>query len=137
LRACRKRSWTLTQCRRHGVSQISLAATREGVLEYSLDDMEARWKTVHFVFTPFHNSGAFELSNVDDVRDVVDDHSTRTQQMMHSPNKDPFIDRLNVWDKTLSLISDVIEAWARLQKLWLYLLPVLDSSEVCAMRPKM
>jgi dynein heavy chain len=61
---------------------------------------------------------------------VLDDEIVMTQSMSFSPFKGTFAGRIDEWEKTLTLISDVIEEWIRVQRAWMYLEPIFSSDDI-------
>jgi dynein heavy chain, axonemal len=61
---------------------------------------------------------------------VLDEQLTSTQAMSFSPFKGPFEDRIEVWNKTLQLMSESIDEWIGLQRNWLYLQPIFSSDDI-------
>ena len=66
---------------------------------------------------------------------ILDEHITMTQATAFSPFKGPFEDRIEVWNRTLQLMSDVIDEWIILQRNWLYLQPIFDSDDIMKQLP--
>merc|ERR1719473_1133825 len=53
-----------------------------------------------------------------------------TQAMAFSAFKGPFEDRIDRWNNTLQVVSEVIDEWVQLQRNWLYLQPIFDSADI-------
>jgi dynein heavy chain len=78
----------------------------------------------------YRETGTFILKGVDDLQTLLDEHVTMTQAMQFSAFKKPFEDRIDSWAETLSTVSDVLEEWIKVQRSWLYLQPIFDSSDI-------
>ena len=57
------------------------------------------------------------------VNAILDEHVTMTQAMAFSAFKGPFEERIDNWNTSLQMISEVIDEWIALQRNWLTLTP--------------
>ena len=67
---------------------------------------------------------------MDELLTVLDEQLTATQAMSFSPFKGPFEERIDLWNRTLQLMSDSIDEWIGLQRNWLYLQPIFSSDDI-------
>ena len=65
----------------------------------------------------------------------LDDHIVLTQSMSFSPFKKPFEDAIDKWEKTLVLVSNIIEEWLKVQRQWMYLEPIFSSEDIKTQLP--
>jgi dynein heavy chain len=63
----------------------------------------------------------YVLGACDDVIQALDDHTMALQSMAGSRFIGPFLSTVQQWEKSLSLISEVIELWINVQRKWMYL----------------
>ncbi len=56
--------------------------------------------------------------------------------MAFSAFKGPFEDRIDRWNTSLQIISEVIDEWIQLQRNWLYLQPIFDSADINKQLPQ-
>jgi dynein heavy chain len=61
---------------------------------------------------------------------LLDEHITMTQAMTFSAFKGPFEERIEVWNDTLAVVSEVVDEWLAVQRSWLYLQPIFDSADI-------
>ena len=55
---------------------------------------------------------------------MLDDHIVMAQAMGFSPFKKPFEEQIMEWERTLSMVSEVLDEWITLQRSWMYLEPI-------------
>ena len=53
-----------------------------------------------------------------------------TQAMTFSAFKGPFEERIDNWNETLQMVSEVVDEWLAVQRNWLYLQPIFDSADI-------
>lgn len=53
-----------------------------------------------------------------------------TQAMQFSAFKGPFEGRIDTWNTTLFTVSEVLDAWVKVQRDWLYLQPIFESPDI-------
>ena len=75
------------------------------------------------------------LKGFDEVQVLLDDHIVMTQAMSFSPFKGPFAQRIEDWEKMLTLMSDVFEEWLKCQRQWMYLEPIFSSDDIMRQLP--
>lgn len=52
------------------------------------------------------------------------------QSMSASPFIGPFMGTVQKWEKTLTLISEIIDEWLNLQRMWLYLEGIFVGNDI-------
>ena len=66
----------------------------------------------------------------------MDDHSMSLQSMSASPFIGPFLGTVQKWERTLTLISEIIDEWLNLQRMWLYLEGIFVGSDIREQLPE-
>ena len=135
--------FTLQMCfdmnlHKHGklIAQVGETAGKEYQIESSLNKMQEEWKSVQLQVIPYEKcEGTYILKGVDELMAILDEHITMTQATAFSPFKGPFEERIEAWNRTLQLMSDVIDEWIILQRNWLYLQPIFDSDDIMKQLP--
>lgn len=58
---------------------------------------------------------------MDDILQILDDHSMNLQSMSASPFIGPFMGAVQKWEKCLTLVFEIVDEWLAAQRKWLYL----------------
>tara|TARA_B110000208_G_scaffold167247_1_gene206588 strand:- start:22099 stop:24378 length:2280 start_codon:yes stop_codon:yes gene_type:complete len=106
------------------LERYSEAASKEYSLERGLDAMTLNWRGVVFKTGVWRDTGSFVLKNTDDTQTLLDDQIVKTQSMRSSPYIGPFEDRVQLWEKKLTTIQEVLDQWLKMQSGWLYLVSI-------------
>ncbi|CBZ25938.1 putative dynein heavy chain, partial [Leishmania mexicana MHOM/GT/2001/U1103] len=117
--------------------RISEIASREFHIETSLAKMKAAWADMRMSVTAYKETGCFVISKdvVDQTQEKLDDQMLLTQSLSFSPFKQLFEDEIADWETSLKLVQDVLDAWLRCQKSWLYLEPIFQSEDISRQLP--
>ncbi|KAG5489239.1 hypothetical protein GH5_00103 [Leishmania sp. Ghana 2012 LV757] len=117
--------------------RISEIASREFHIETSLAKMKAVWAEMRMGVVPYKATGCFVVSKdaVDQTQEKLDDQMLLTQSLSFSPFKQLFEDEIADWEGSLKLVQDVLDAWLRCQKSWLYLEPIFQSEDISRQLP--
>lgn len=86
---------------------MSLYPHMQGVKEIA-ETWEQLKFTVQMYFKGTEKRG-FILGPVDEILEILDDNNVNLQSVLGSRFVGPFISNVHCWEKTLSLISEVIE----------------------------
>lgn len=120
----------------HDVQKVSEKAAKEFGIEKALDKMQGAWDTVNLVIDGYRDTGTYILKAIDEYMALLDEHITMTQAMAFSAFKGPFEERIDKWNATLQVVSEVIDEWTQLQRNWLYLQPIFDSADINKQLPQ-
>ena len=63
----------------------------------------------------------FVLGSTEEITLLLDDNSMSLQSMSASRFVAPFIDQVQLWEKRLSSVAEVIDVWIVVQRKWMYL----------------
>ena len=134
--------FTLTQLRTMGldeqleiVTKTCDVAGKEYAIEQAMDKMEGEWKGVNLDMSPYRETGTYVLKGFDVVQQLLDDHIVMTQSMSFSPFKGPFAQRIEDWERLLTLMSEIFEEWIKCQRQWMYLEPIFSSDDIMRQLP--
>ncbi|KAJ5066878.1 intein-containing dynein axonemal heavy chain 10 precursor [Anaeramoeba ignava] len=122
------------------IGQITIRAMKEDVIEKEIFSIEEKWThSMNFEVRKYSRGNeerGLVLSSVDEIITLVDEQNLNVQSMSSSPFAEPFTDSIRLWEKRLSLISEVIEVWISMQKKWIYLENIFNSEDIVAQLPQ-
>ncbi|EPY19341.1 dynein heavy chain [Strigomonas culicis] len=119
------------------VTSFCEVAAKESQIEKSLKDMRAKWEGKMFIVEPYKESGTFILKDTFEIVELLDEHLNLTQQLQFSPFKKFFEEEITDWERSLNLMSDVLEQWMECQRAWRYLEPIFNSDDIATQLPKL
>ena len=117
------------------IERYSDFASKEFSLERTLDQMLVNWQGVSFETTPWRDTGSSILKGTEETQMLLDDQIVNTQSMRSSPYIGPFEDRVNLREKKLTTIQEVLDQWLKMQSGWLYLEPIFGSDDIMQQMP--
>jgi dynein heavy chain, axonemal len=112
------------------IVKIGEVAIKEFNIEMALDKMEEEWAGVNLDLKPYRETGTSVLGGFDEYMALLDEQITMTQAMQFSAFKGPFEERIEEWNDTLMVVSEVLDEWIQVQRNWLYLQPIFDSDDI-------
>ncbi|GAB0196984.1 dynein axonemal heavy chain 10 [Grus japonensis] len=94
------------------ISEIVGTAVKELSIEKGVKEIAETWEhlkfTVQMYFKGTEKRG-FILGSVDEILEILDDNNVNLQSVLGSRFVGPFLSTIHHWEKTLSLIGEVIE----------------------------
>eukprot|EP01022_Parablepharisma_sp_SALTPOND_P028499 TRINITY_DN71064_c2_g1_i1.p1 TRINITY_DN71064_c2_g1~~TRINITY_DN71064_c2_g1_i1.p1 ORF type:complete len:4083 (+),score=665.19 TRINITY_DN71064_c2_g1_i1:2435-14683(+) len=129
------------------IEKVGEKAAKEYAIEMNLYNMKKAWEKVEFKLISWKTSGTSIVAQIsfEDINALIDEHMVLTQQMMSSCNlfcvrqrvvfKGIFATDIEEWNKTLMRMSNILEAWVALQKMWLALQPIFESPTIAKELP--
>ncbi|CAH0718440.1 unnamed protein product, partial [Brenthis ino] len=133
---------TFAMCLKQGVAEhaemiaeIDELASKEYVIEQSLDKMLNDWASKTMEVSPYKATGTFIMKIADETLQLLDEHLLMTQQLGFSPFKAAFELRIQEWDDRLRLTQKVVDEWIETQKEWMYLEPIFTSEDISRQLP--
>jgi dynein heavy chain len=127
---------TLEQLLKYGVenhapfiNEVSGVASGEWALEEMLNKIKTSWEGTEFI-TMGHRDATdiFILGTVEDIVLLLEDSQVSLQTILASRFVAGIRAEIEVWEKKLSMLSEVLDEWSTCQRNWMYL-------EVSAARP--
>ncbi|XP_060518939.1 LOW QUALITY PROTEIN: dynein axonemal heavy chain 10 [Cylas formicarius] len=114
---------------------IISTAVKELAIERSVTEIIDSWKTISFMIykhTKSNEDRGFVLGPTDEIMQILEDHSMNLQNMAGSQYVGPFLPQVQRWEKTLTLIAEVIDEWLSVQRRWLYLEGIFIGGDIRA-----
>ncbi|XP_040982062.1 LOW QUALITY PROTEIN: dynein heavy chain 10, axonemal [Aquila chrysaetos chrysaetos] len=121
------------------ISEIVGTAVKELSIEKGVKEIAETWEhlkfTVQMYFKGTEKRG-FILGSVDEILEILDDNSVNLQSVLSSRFVGPFLSTVHHWEKTLSLIGEVIEIWMVVQRKWMYLESIFIGGDIRSQLPE-
>ncbi|XP_071880489.1 dynein axonemal heavy chain 10 isoform X1 [Anas platyrhynchos] len=121
------------------INEIVGTAVKELSIEKGVKDIAETWEqmkfTVQIYFKGTEKRG-FILGSVDEILEVLDDNNVNLQSILGSRFVGPFLATAHHWEKTLSLIGEVIEIWMVVQRKWMYLESIFIGGDIRSQLPE-
>ncbi|KAM9219274.1 dynein axonemal heavy chain 10 [Leptosomus discolor] len=121
------------------ISEIVRTAVKELSIEKSVKEIAETWEhlkfTVQMYFKGTEKRG-FILGPVDEILEILDDSNINLQSLLSSRFVGPFLSTVHHWEKTLSLIGEVIEIWMVVQRKWMYLENIFIGGDIRSQLPE-
>jgi len=123
------------------VSEIVTTAQKQMQIEKSLQNVEGVWKSMNLVLKAYkgtpENPRGYTLLPNEEMRTTLDDNVMELQNMGSSQYALALLDSIKNWEKKLSTVSEVFDAWQVLQRKWVYLESIfLDSDDIRLQLPE-
>jgi len=93
------------------LEEISVIATREYALEQNLRKMKEEWIPIEFECSLYRDTGVSILTALDEIQVMLDDHILKAQTMHGSVYIKPFEEEMDVWEKKLILMQEILNLW--------------------------
>ena len=78
----------------------------------------------------------FIIGSVEEIMQALDDHQLKVQSMMGSRYVGEIRGSVEVWEKKLLLISEIIDEWLSCQKQWMYLENIFNADDIQKQLPQ-
>ncbi|KAM6052185.1 dynein axonemal heavy chain 10 [Chlamydotis macqueenii] len=121
------------------ISEIVGTAVKELSIEKGVKEIAETWEhlkfTVQMYFKGTEKRG-FILGSVDEILEILDDNNVNLQSVLGSRFVGPFLSTVHHWEKTLSLIGEVIEIWMVVQRKWMYLESIFIGGDIRSQLPE-
>ncbi|CAF0851193.1 unnamed protein product [Rotaria sordida] len=121
------------------IQNIVTSATKELQIEKGVREVVDAWDKMKFNIIKYvkgNQDRGFVLGACDEVLQTLDDHTMALQSMAGSRFIGPFLSTVQQWEKSLSLIAEVIELWINVQRKWMYLEGIFVSGDIRSQLPE-
>ncbi|GCC25591.1 hypothetical protein chiPu_0004002 [Chiloscyllium punctatum] len=113
------------------IQNVSGQASGEAALETILKKVEDGWKITEFVVLPHRDAkDVFILGGTDEIQALLDDSIINVSTIASSRYVGPIKNRVDEWQKLLSLFNETLEQWMTCQRNWLYLESIFCAPDI-------
>ncbi|KAA6354128.1 MAG: putative dynein heavy chain, partial [Streblomastix strix] len=117
------------------VLEISATANGEYALESQFEKIKAAWKDTSFE-TKEHKSGTWILGPIDEITEQMEDHMALLQTMLASRYVVGIREEIELWDKRLTGLQDLMDEWVKCQRGWMYLSAIFTQPDIVRQLPQ-
>ncbi|XP_028567040.2 dynein axonemal heavy chain 10 isoform X2 [Podarcis muralis] len=121
------------------INEIVSSAVKELGIEKGVKEIVETWEHMKFTVQRYFKGTqerGFILGAVDDIIQILDDNAVNLQSISGSRFVGPFLSLVHSWEKTLSLIGEVIEVWMIVQRKWMYLESIFIGGDIRSQLPE-
>ncbi|XP_076108254.1 dynein axonemal heavy chain 10-like isoform X2 [Mytilus galloprovincialis] len=121
------------------IGEIVTKASKEMSIEKGVKEVEETWNNMKFhVYSYMKGTSnrGFILGTIDEVLQILDDSAMNLQSMSASRFIGPFLNTVQNWEKSLSLISEVLDVWMVVQRKWMYLEGIFIGGDIRSQLPE-
>uniref|UniRef100_A0A8D0HBM0 Dynein axonemal heavy chain 10 n=1 Tax=Sphenodon punctatus TaxID=8508 RepID=A0A8D0HBM0_SPHPU len=121
------------------INEIVGSAVKELSIEKGVKEIMETWENMKFIVHRYFKGTqerGFILGTVDDIIQILDDNAVNLQSISGSRFVGPFLSTVHHWEKTLSLIGEVIEVWMVVQRKWMYLESIFIGGDIRSQLPE-
>ena len=113
------------------ISEISTDATKELAVESTLRGIADAWTSITLDTGPFKEGrdDIIKLRSAEDIFTTLEDHTVTLSTLKASKFFSVFEEMITSWEKTLTLVNDVVEMVLKVQLAWMYLENIFIGSE--------
>ncbi|KAF8569239.1 hypothetical protein P879_02503 [Paragonimus westermani] len=120
------------------ISEIVAIAIKELSIEKGVREIEETWQNLQFVMNVYTKGGqkrGYLLGGVEEILQILDDNTMNLQSMASSRFVGPFLPTVQAWEKSLSVISEVLDIWLAVQRKWIYLEGIFIGGDIRSQLP--
>ncbi|XP_025020180.1 dynein heavy chain 10, axonemal, partial [Python bivittatus] len=120
------------------INEIVGSAVKELSIEKGVKEIIETWENMKFTVQRYFKGTqerGFILGTVDEIVQILDDNAVNLQSISGSRFVAPFLATVHNWEKTLSLIGEVIEVWMTVQRKWMYLESIFIGGDIRSQLP--
>ncbi|NXC37428.1 DYH10 protein, partial [Campylorhamphus procurvoides] len=121
------------------ISEIVGTAVKELSIEKGMKEIIETWGQMKFTVQTYFKGTekrGFILGSTDEILETLDDNNVNLQSILGSRFVGPFLSTAHKWEKTLSLIGEVIEIWTAVQRKWMYLESIFVGGDIRSQLPE-
>ena len=118
------------------IGEMSTNANKELAIEVALNELEKRWADVELDIGTYKDK-YYKFRSTDDISQILEDDAVALSTMKASKFYGSFQSRIDSWEHSLSLISEIIESALAVQRKWIYLESIfMSGGDISKQLPK-
>ena len=117
------------------IVKVCDVAGKEYGIETAMDKMYGEWDGADLQVMEYRETGTYVIKVEETITQMLDDHIVMAQAMSFSPYKKPFEEQITEWERTLAMVSEVLDEWITVQRSWMYLEPIFGSDDIMEQLP--
>ena len=98
------------------IGNLAAAAAKELLIEQQLQGIQSLWEAMSIDIVPYKDKGHFKIRTTEELAASLDDNQVTLSSMKASRYYIAFASEVEYWEKTLSLISEVVEMMLQVPK---------------------
>eukprot|EP01038_Epipyxis_sp_PR26KG_P008413 gene8413-11380_t len=113
------------------VADTSACASGEAQLEDSLEKIKNDWeKQIFTIINHRDQHGLYILGSLEEIFVLLEDNQVTLQTMLGSRFIRGIQDRVDEWEKKLSVLSETLDEWLACQRTWMYLENIFGAEDI-------
>ncbi|XP_054274165.1 dynein axonemal heavy chain 2 [Macrosteles quadrilineatus] len=117
------------------IREISVAASAELNIENGLKGIRETWEKMPLDMVAHKDRGVYRLKAVDDLLQTLEENQVLLSAMKSTRYVQPFIQEVDYWERTLSIIMEVLEGILTVQRQYLYLENIFTGEDIRKQMP--
>ena len=117
------------------IVKVCDVAGKEYGIETAIKKMKDEWDGADLEVKEYRETETYVIRVDEAITQMLDDHIVMAQAMTFSPYKKPFEEEILEWERTLSMVSEVLDEWMNVQRAWMYLEPIFGSDDIMEQLP--
>ncbi|KAL0970220.1 hypothetical protein UPYG_G00238880 [Umbra pygmaea] len=118
------------------ISEISGAASKELSIEQSLEGITKTWEETCLDIAPYKVKGHYRLRATDDVLQTLEDSQMTLSTIKASRFVKAFEEQVDKWERSLSVVLEVMEMLLTVQRQWIYLENIFLGEDIRKQLPR-
>ncbi|GAX77074.1 hypothetical protein CEUSTIGMA_g4520.t1 [Chlamydomonas eustigma] len=118
------------------ISMVSTTASKEYSLRNALTKMKGEWQDKEFYCLPYKETKTSVVGQTEEIQMLLDDQLMKVQAMNASPFVKAFKQDTVQWEKTLTVLQELLDEWILCQSTWMYLEPIFSSPDIVKQMPE-
>ena len=112
------------------ISALSVAASKELSIEQGIQSIDTAWKDIEIEIAPYkEEKGYWKVKTAEPIFELLEDNQVTLSTMKASKFFKAFEAQVDMWERNLSLIVEIIETLLLVQKQWMYLENIFVGTE--------